>query len=212
MRVARSLDVSALGGRCRDQLAGTREQVACRRSVVERECPQTGLFGAGLQRLQRRAAAQCSGAARCGGAQPAPGGSQLALVRGLRTERARPRSARARRRGLSCLRRRSRPSVRVRCALARPRGGDRLARPANQVSIHDAVVASDGAGQTERCVLRESTASWTGEPAPSTASWSRPRTASLTACALPVSPTSATAHEQIRRWRAWVCRAGKARA
>jgi Rrf2 family protein len=50
----------------------------------------------------------------------------------------------------------------VLAARAGPRGGYRLARPADQLSIYDIVVAIDGAEHEERCVLHESVCSWTG--------------------------------------------------
>ncbi len=44
-------------------------------------------------------------------------------------------------------------------AQAGPRGGYRLARPPRAISIHDIVLAIDGATDEERCVLRETTCS-----------------------------------------------------
>jgi Rrf2 family protein len=41
-------------------------------------------------------------------------------------------------------------------------GGYRLARPADEVSIYDVVLAIDGAGSAERCVLHEGACSWEG--------------------------------------------------
>lgn len=38
---------------------------------------------------------------------------------------------------------------------AGPRGGYRLAQPAEEISIHDVVVAIDGPPETKRCVLHE---------------------------------------------------------
>lgn len=40
-------------------------------------------------------------------------------------------------------------------AHAGPRGGYRLARPSNQVSIHDVIIAIDGQEHQERCVLSD---------------------------------------------------------
>jgi Rrf2 family protein len=47
----------------------------------------------------------------------------------------------------------------VLAAQAGPRGGYRLARPAEQISIHDIVVAIDGPPEVQRCVLRETACS-----------------------------------------------------
>jgi Rrf2 family protein len=47
-------------------------------------------------------------------------------------------------------------------AQAGPRGGYRLARPAEQLSVYDIVVAIDGADHEDRCVLNENVCSWTG--------------------------------------------------
>jgi Rrf2 family protein len=47
-------------------------------------------------------------------------------------------------------------------AQAGPGGGYRLARPPEQLTIHDIVIAIDGADQPERCVLHEDVCSWTG--------------------------------------------------
>ena len=47
-------------------------------------------------------------------------------------------------------------------AQAGPRGGYRLARPAGDVSVFDVVVAIDGEGRQERCVLHEGVCSWEG--------------------------------------------------
>jgi len=47
-------------------------------------------------------------------------------------------------------------------ALAGRHGGYQLARPAGEVSIYDVVLAIDGAGRTERCVLHEGVCSWEG--------------------------------------------------
>jgi Rrf2 family protein len=47
-------------------------------------------------------------------------------------------------------------------ARAGPRGGYRLARPAREVSVYDVVLAIDGAGGPERCVLHEGVCSWEG--------------------------------------------------
>lgn len=47
-------------------------------------------------------------------------------------------------------------------AHAGPKGGYRLARPADDVSVYEVVVAIDGEDHEERCVLRESVCSWTG--------------------------------------------------
>jgi Rrf2 family protein len=54
--------------------------------------------------------------------------------------------------------------VRAEVLLARagPRGGYRLARPAREVSVYDVVLAIDGAGGPERCVLHEGVCSWEG--------------------------------------------------
>lgn len=50
----------------------------------------------------------------------------------------------------------------VLAAQAGPRGGYRLARPARDVSVYDVVVAIDGEGRQERCVLHEGVCSWEG--------------------------------------------------
>ena len=47
-------------------------------------------------------------------------------------------------------------------AQAGPRGGYRLARPAGDVSVYDVVLAIDGEGRQERCVLHEGVCSWEG--------------------------------------------------
>jgi Rrf2 family protein len=47
-------------------------------------------------------------------------------------------------------------------AQAGPRGGYRLARPARDISVYDVVLAIDGEGRTERCVLHEGVCSWEG--------------------------------------------------
>ena len=47
-------------------------------------------------------------------------------------------------------------------AQAGPRGGYRLARPARDVSVYDVVLAIDGEGRPERCVLHEGVCSWEG--------------------------------------------------
>jgi Rrf2 family protein len=47
-------------------------------------------------------------------------------------------------------------------AQAGPKGGYRLARAAGETTIHDVVVAIDGAEVEERCVLRERVCSWDG--------------------------------------------------
>ena len=50
----------------------------------------------------------------------------------------------------------------VLAARAGPRGGYRLARPARDVSVYEIVVAIDGEGRPERCVLHEGVCSWEG--------------------------------------------------
>lgn len=47
-------------------------------------------------------------------------------------------------------------------ARAGPRGGYRLARPAREVSVYEIVMAIDGEGRPERCVLHEGVCSWEG--------------------------------------------------
>lgn len=47
-------------------------------------------------------------------------------------------------------------------AQAGPRGGYRLARPASDVTVYDVVLAIEGEGRTERCVLHEGVCSWEG--------------------------------------------------
>jgi Rrf2 family iron-sulfur cluster assembly transcriptional regulator len=47
-------------------------------------------------------------------------------------------------------------------AQAGPRGGYRLARPARDISVYDVVLAIDGEGRPERCVLHEGVCSWEG--------------------------------------------------
>ncbi|HET9287609.1 MAG TPA: Rrf2 family transcriptional regulator [Gaiella sp.] len=50
----------------------------------------------------------------------------------------------------------------VLAAQAGPRGGYRLARPARDISVYDVVLAIDGEGRVERCVLHEGVCSWEG--------------------------------------------------
>lgn len=47
-------------------------------------------------------------------------------------------------------------------AYAGRNGGYRLARPADEVTIHDVVLAVDGPERAERCVLHEGVCSWEG--------------------------------------------------
>jgi Rrf2 family protein len=47
-------------------------------------------------------------------------------------------------------------------ARAGPRGGYRLSRPADELSIYEIVVAIDTEDPNERCVLREAACSWEG--------------------------------------------------
>lgn len=47
-------------------------------------------------------------------------------------------------------------------ARAGPRGGYRLARPADELSIYEIVIAIDSDEHDERCVLREAACSWEG--------------------------------------------------
>ena len=56
------------------------------------------------------------------------------------------------------------PLVRAGLLIARagPRGGYRLSRPADQLSIYDIVVAIDTEKHDERCVLRVAACSWEG--------------------------------------------------
>ena len=56
------------------------------------------------------------------------------------------------------------PLVRARLLDARagPGGGYRLARPSDQVSIHDIIIAIDGHEHEQRCVLREGACDTTG--------------------------------------------------
>lgn len=47
-------------------------------------------------------------------------------------------------------------------AQAGPRGGYRLARPADEISVHEVVVAIDGEQRRQRCVLHEGVCSSSG--------------------------------------------------
>lgn len=47
-------------------------------------------------------------------------------------------------------------------AQAGPHGGYRLSRSAADISVHDIVIAVDGADREERCVLHERACSWSG--------------------------------------------------
>jgi Rrf2 family protein len=56
------------------------------------------------------------------------------------------------------------PLVRAGLLIARagPRGGYRLSRPADELSIYEIVVAIDSEEHDQRCVLREAACSWEG--------------------------------------------------